>query len=105
MRTRGEKEVDRYLVMEVEKAGGVCLKYDNGNKSGYPDRICLMPGGVTFWVELKGAGLEPRPLQWERIKALRELGHTVYVADSYDKVDMIIKKHKGNERQTARISE
>lgn len=97
MKTYGEKAVDKYLVKEVEKAGGMCLKYDNGNKSGYPDRICLMPGGVTFWVELKGTGLEPRPLQWHRITEMRELGHIVYVADSYDKVDKIILKHARHE--------
>lgn len=95
--TASEKAVDRYLVKEVEAAGGICLKYDNGNKAGYPDRICLMPGGATFWVELKGPGLKPRPLQWERIKALRELGHVVYVADTFDKVDEIVKRHTPEE--------
>lgn len=95
MEKYSEKAVDKYLVREVEKAGGVALKYDNGNKSGYPDRICLMPGGVTFWVELKGTGLDPRPLQWHRITEMRAMGHKVYVADSYDKVDEIVRKNSG----------
>lgn len=92
--TENEKTIDKYLVRKVTELGGECLKYTNQNKSGYPDRLVLLPGGVTAWVELKGPKLDPRPLQMERMKRLRDLGQRVYVADCFDKVDAILKALK-----------
>lgn len=92
-----EKTTERYLAREVGRMGGECLKYANGNKSGYPDRLCLLPGGRAFWVELKSSGLEPRPLQWERIRRLRALGQRVFVADSRDCVDKILSRYAPGE--------
>ena len=48
-----EKAIERYLSDSVKELGGICLKYSNPGMAGYPDRICLLPGGVTIWVELK----------------------------------------------------
>lgn len=90
-----EKSIERYLVREVEKVGGLCLKYANGNKSGYPDRLVMLKGGTTFWVELKSPGKTPRQLQKVRIAELRAIGQRVYVADSYWSVENILKKEGG----------
>lgn len=97
MAVETEKSVERYLAAEVAKMGGECLKYTNSLKSGYPDRICLLPGGHAFWVEVKGPGLKPRLLQWERIKRLRALGQRVFVADTFDAVDKILARYRGEE--------
>ena len=86
----GEKAVERYLVVEVEKRGGECLKYTNANKAGYPDRLVMLPGGITAWAEVKGTGIRPRPLQIERFKRLRQLGQRVSVVDCYDAVDRLL---------------
>lgn len=49
---------------------------------GFPDRMCLAPGGEVRFAELKRPGEVPRPLQ-ERIHArLRRLGFVVEVADT-----------------------
>lgn len=85
-----ESRIEQYLRRRVEECGGVCLKYSNGNRSGYPDRICLMPGGVTFWVELKATGRKPRKLQEIRIQELRDIGQSVHVADSTEEIDRLI---------------
>ena len=85
-----EKAIERYLFDSVRLAGGVCLKYSNPNMAGYPDRVVVMPGGVTAWVELKSKGRKPTKLQGLRIESLRELGHRVYVIDSREGVDLMM---------------
>lgn len=85
-----EKFIERYLCREVESRGGLALKYSNQGAMGYPDRLCVLPGGRVFWVEVKSKGRKPDILQRIRISVLRDLGQHVYVADSVDKVLEII---------------
>ena len=85
-----EKAIERYLFDRVRQAGGVCLKYSNPNMGGYPDRVALLPGGVSVWVELKSRGRKPTKLQMLRIESLRLLGHRVYVIDSREGVDLMM---------------
>lgn len=88
---RSEKAIEKYLVSQVRKMGGLALKYTNSNEAGYPDRI-VVTNGSTFWVELKSKGEKPRPLQEHCIEKLRSLGQRVYVADSREMVDLILEK-------------
>lgn len=85
-----EKAIERYLFDCVKMAGGVCLKYSNPNMAGYPDRVAIMPNGVTVWVELKSQGKKPSKLQVIRIESMRQLGHKVYVIDSKQGVDLMM---------------
>ena len=85
-----EKSIERYLFDRVRQAGGVCLKYSNPNMDGYPDRVALLPGGVSVWVELKSRGRKPTKLQMLRIESLRLMGHRVYVIDSREGVDLMM---------------
>jgi hypothetical protein len=54
--------------------------------SGLPDRIAVLPGGVTHWVELKAPGGRLRPVQIYRHGRLRALGATVTVLTNRDAV-------------------
>lgn len=85
-----EKFIERYLCSEVESRGGLALKYSNQGAMGYPDRLCVIPGGRVFWVEVKSKGRKPDILQRIRISALRDLGQHVYVADSVETIDKIL---------------
>jgi len=87
-----EKAIERYLVARVAELGGKALKYYNANSTGYPDRICLMPNGLVFWVELKSRGKKLRPLQEFRQKELRALGQEVYTCSSLSQVDKVIEE-------------
>ena len=69
-----EKAIERYLSDSVKELGGICLKYSNPGMTGYPDRICLLPGGVTIWVELKSKDGELKAIQKVRIDQLRKIG-------------------------------
>ena len=88
-----EKAIERYLVDEVKKLGGVCLKYSNQNMAGYPDRLILLPGARTIWVELKSKGKHTTPLQHVRIRTLQNLGYSVFVCDNKESVDNVIKTY------------
>lgn len=86
-----EKAIERYLVDEVKKLGGVCLKYSNQNMAGYPDRLILLPGAITIWVELKSKGKKPTKIQTIRQNELVSMGHEVYTIDNKQAIDKLIK--------------
>ena len=50
----------------------------------------LLPGR-HFWVELKQAGQKPRPIQLREHQLMREAGCEVFVLDSKEGIDNLIK--------------
>ena len=89
-----EKSIEAYLVRTVREHGGLCLKFSSHTETGYPDRLLLMPGGRTAWVEVKSRGKKPRRIQEIRMGGLRALGFEVYVVDSREKVEEIMRDMK-----------
>lgn len=87
-----EKAIERYLVEEVEKRGGLCLKYDNPNAVGYPDRLVILPGYPLVWAEVKSKGKKPRAIQEVRHASLRNIGQKVFVIDSKEGVNALISR-------------
>ncbi len=84
-----EKEVEKYLIRQVRKSGGLCLKFISPGWSGAPDRVCLWPKGRLKFVEVKRPGEKMRPLQERRAEELRELGFQVEVVDTLDKAQEV----------------
>ncbi len=62
---------------------------------GYPDRICLLPEGITIWVELKSKGEQLKAIQKVRICQIAKIGHIVNVCDSKADIDEVLKPYKG----------
>ena len=89
-----EKAIEAYLVRRVKEMGGLCLKYSNPNMAGYPDRLCVMPEGRTFWVELKSKGEKSRLLQLARMDSLKRRGNQVYTVSSREMVDVVLELYK-----------
>ena len=77
-----EKLVERTLVHEVRSHGGLCIKLLSQHFIGLPDRICLFPGGIIAFVELKTTGAKPRKIQTFVHDKIRSLGFRVEVIDS-----------------------
>ena len=48
-----ESEIENYLVWHVEMAGGMAYKFASPNQRGVADRIVCLPGGSTWFVEIK----------------------------------------------------
>ena len=76
-----ESRIERMLVREVKKSGGIALKFVSPGTAGVPDRILLFPGGRIVFAELKAPGEKPTKLQLLRHARLRALGFRVVVVD------------------------
>jgi len=76
-----ESEIEKKLVSHIKKLGGIAYKFSSPNRRSVPDRLCIMPNGRAFFVELKTKGKAPTPLQIHEHELLRSLGHTVLVID------------------------
>lgn len=87
-----EKVIERRLCAEVKTIGGWALKLLSGLVTGLPDRMCLLPGGRIFFVEVKSTGCKPSKIQLVIHKRLEVLGFKVYVIDSTEKLNNFIKE-------------
>jgi hypothetical protein len=88
-----ESQLEERFVKEVERRGGLALKFKPPGSNGWPDRVMLCPGGLAVFVELKAQGEKPRKLQRVRHRELRDLGHVVYTADTWEVCRAIIEQH------------
>lgn len=85
-----EKKIEKYLTEEVEKLGGLCVKFPPLFFRGFPDRIVLLPGALIVFVELKAPGEKPTLIQNKVHTRLRLLGFRVEVIDSKEEVESFI---------------
>lgn len=85
-----ESKLELHLVREVERIGGRAPKWVSPGNRGVPDRIVILPGGRTIFVEMKAPGKPLQPLQKKWAKTLRGLGHQVYKIDSIDDITRFI---------------
>jgi hypothetical protein len=84
-----EQRIERRLVAQVEKAGGVSYKVKWPGTPGAPDRLVLFPGH-TCWVELKSSRGKLRKAQVDAIERLRKAHSMVYVLASETDVDHFV---------------
>ena len=87
-----EKQIESKLVKAVRDVGGMCPKLVSPGTDGMPDRLVLLPGCRSGFVEVKAPGKEPRPLQTQRHRQLRALGFPVFVLDDPEQVSQIVKE-------------
>lgn len=85
-----EKTIERYLIKRCRERGWWPLKFSSTSEAGMPDRLILVPGGVSVWVELKAPGKEPGYLQRFQLARLEGFGFAAFTADSREAVDRII---------------
>lgn len=85
-----EKSIETYFVEEVERVGGMCIKFPPLFYAGFPDRLVFMPKGVFALVELKRPGKTARLLQRKVHAKLKRLGFRVEVIDTKIGVDVFV---------------
>lgn len=85
-----ESEIEKILIIEVKKHGGVALKFVSPGMIGVPDRIVLMKNGKMAFVELKAPGKKLRLIQEKRKLQLENLGFKVYVIDNIEVIGAVI---------------
>ena len=85
-----EKMIEQKLTRMVKKQGGICPKFVSPGFDGMPDRIVLMPGGHSAFVEVKAPGKKPRALQMARHSLLQRLGFKVFILDDEQQIGEIL---------------
>lgn len=93
-----EKDIEKNLVMEVKKLGGICPKFVSPGFDGMPDRMALFPGGKVAFIEVKANGKKPGALQRSRHRLLSRLGFKVYVLDSKESIKIITDEMGGDRK-------
>lgn len=86
-----ERDIENYLVDTVKVLGGETRKVKWIGRKGAPDRLVLLPGGVTLWVELKAPGKTPDTHQMREHNIMRKMGQRVEVVDSLRGVDTVLR--------------
>jgi hypothetical protein len=87
-----ERDIEAHLVEGVKCLGGVAYKFTSPGRRNVPDRICVLPRGVVFFVELKASGKKPTAGQLREHQRLRDLGQPVFVCDSLEQVDTLLSR-------------
>ncbi len=88
-----EAQVEKYLVDTIEELGGLCLKFGVPGVRGYQDRLCILPGNVIFFVEVKKPkGGVLAKLQIARRAELERLGCRCYVVKNREEIGGVIAK-------------
>lgn len=91
MRLIKEDTVEDYFVNQFKDAFPDAQVHKYEARRSEPDRICLMPGPRTIFVELKRPGKDLRPEQVRAFKRLHNMGYEAYVANTKPLVDGLIK--------------
>jgi hypothetical protein len=86
-----EKLIEKKLREEVIKLGGIALKFASQTYTGMPDRIILMPGGKTSFVEIKTTGKKATPIQTRNLELLCTMGFDARLIDDQRGLDSLLK--------------
>lgn len=86
-----ESVIEKYLKDQVKRRGGEVRKLAYQGRRGAPDRQVLLNGRHPL-VELKAPGVKPEVHQLREHDRLRAAGLDVYVIDSIEGVDALIRK-------------
>jgi len=72
MEMERERDIEKYMRQEVEKMGGMFLKWVSPGNDGVPDRIAILPTGMVVFIELKAEDGRVSQLQEWWIRKLRD---------------------------------
>lgn len=79
-----ESSVEAAVCRIVKGLGGVCWKWVSPGRVGVPDRICILPGPVIIFVELKRPGRNDGRSESQKkvFRILKDLGCEVWLIDN-----------------------
>lgn len=86
-----ESTLEKWLKKEVEKLGGMLLKFWPAFFTGFPDRIALIPGGYVWLVETKTPEGKLSARQNLVHKQLRRLGFKVWCVHDKEQGNNLLK--------------
>jgi hypothetical protein len=89
-----ELSVEKYFVNKIAEAFPTAEVRKYECQMHDPDRILLLPGNRCVFVEVKRPGKDLRPGQERAFRRLHNLGFEAYVANTKEKVDLLIRHLK-----------
>lgn len=87
-----ESAIEAQLVRRVRAAGGLCWKWVSPGTAGVPDRIVILPGGRTIYVELKTETGRLTEIQRHIHAELRKRGADVRTLYGLDQVKAFVEE-------------
>ena len=90
-----ESEIERHLVWHVTRMGGVAYKFRSVTHRGVADRIVCLPGGQTWFIELKTKGGRLEPLQRLFAQEMERMGQRYACLWTKEQVDQWVKEAAG----------
>lgn len=84
------KNIERRLVREVRRRGGIVYKFVAPSNNGVPDRLVIIPGGRVDFIELKRPGGRASKLQLKQHDRIRAVGANVYILSTNEEVDRYV---------------
>jgi hypothetical protein len=81
-----ESQIESKMVRLVRDRGGLCYKFVSPNNPGVPDRIVIIPGGKTIYVELKTLFGRASEIQKWQIAEMQKRGADVRLLHGWDAV-------------------
>ena len=74
-----EKDIERWLGIQLKKLDCIYMKFVSPGNDGVPDRIVVLPGGSVIFVELKDKKGVLMANQRIQVARLRKQGALVFV--------------------------
>ena len=87
-----EKDIERKMVAEIKKRGGLCYKFTSPSNPGVPDRVVITPDGKAIFVELKTKTGRLAKIQEWQVGELRKRGADVRILKGWDTVKAFIEE-------------
>lgn len=89
-----EKAIEEYLKAQVESRSGKCIKLNTLSERGFPDRLCILPGGHIMFVETKRPK-EGKVSKYQNhiLNELNSLGAHAYLAHTKEAVDALMRRY------------
>lgn len=86
-----ESKIEARLANKMKELGGIAIKLPANLYTGIPDRMCLLPGGALFFVELKQKGKKPTAIQLWWARWLKQMEFEHFVIDTMEGVEELAK--------------
>lgn len=90
MTTPLERNIEKRFCDQAKRQGCLVYKFVSPNQRGVPDRLVVLPGGETVYIEFKRPNGKLTELQEVQIGRLQEQGARVFVVYSHEDATTVL---------------
>lgn len=85
-----EADIEAAVCRYARSKGLLAFKFTSPGRRNVPDRLVLLPGGRSLFIEFKAPGKTPTAGQQREHLRLLSLGHKVFVVDDIERGKRVI---------------